>query len=186
MPMNGPAIAMMGGGALFLYSAVKGKSVLASAQSIITGQSPQTVKQTNPIASNTPANDNSFGGGTLPQSGGTNKATLQKTASQFGWGSGAQWSALDKVEIEEAGYSATVKNSSSGALGMAQALGHGNANTAGSLGNEYGGYGLTDAQAKQANSGNASMQSLWMCNYIKQTYGNPVNAQAFHLANGWY
>lgn len=186
MPMNGPAIATMGIGTLFLYSAVKGKSILASAQSIITGQSPQTVKQTNPIASNTPATDNTFGGGNLPVSGGTNKITLQKTASQFGWGSGSEWSSLDKIEIQEAGYSATVKNGSSGALGMAQALGHGNANTAGSLGNEYGGYGLTDAQAKKANSGDASMQALWMCNYIKQTYGDPVKAEQFHLANGWY
>lgn len=185
MPMNGPAIAMMGIGSIFLYSAVKGKSVLASAQAIITGQSPQTVANSNPIASNTPVGGNSFGGGTIIN-GGTNKSTLQKTAATFGWGSGAEWTALDKIEIQEAGYSATVKNSSSGALGMAQALGHGNANTTGSLGNEYGGFGLSDAQAKQANSGDAGAQSLWMCNYIKQTYGDPVKAEAFHIANGWY
>lgn len=186
MPMSGPAIAMMGIGSVFLYSAVKGKSVLASAQAIITGQTPQSVKQTNPIASNTPANGgNTFGGGTIVP-GGTNKKTLQNTAATFGWGGGAEWTALDKIEIQEAGYSATVKNASSGALGMAQALGHGTANTAGSLGNEYGGYGLSDAQAKKANSGDAGAQSLWMCTYIKQTYGDPVKAEAFHIANGWY
>jgi cell wall-associated NlpC family hydrolase len=54
MPINGPALGALGIGSLFLYSAIKGKSILASAQAIITGQSPQTVKQTNPIAQNTP------------------------------------------------------------------------------------------------------------------------------------
>lgn len=186
MPMNGPAIAMMGAGSIFLYSAVKGKSVLASVQAIITGQSPQTVKATNTIASNTPVGGgNTFGGGPVANSGPA-KQILQKTAAGFGWGSGSEWSSLDKIEMQEAGYDPKVKNGSSGALGLAQALGHGNANTAGSLGNEYGGYGLSDAQAKAANSGDAAMQSLWMCNYIKQTYGDPVKAEAFHLANNWY
>lgn len=181
MPMNGPAIAMMGLGSLFLYSAVKGKSVLTAAQAIITGQSPQTVAQANPITATTPS-----GGSIGPVSGGSGKSILQKTAAQFGW-TGAQWTALQSIESQEdASYSTTIKNPASGALGMAQALGHGNANTVGSLGNEYGGFGLTDAQAKQANSGDAAMQALWMCNYIKQTYGNPVNAEQFHLANGWY
>ena len=50
--------------------------------------------------------------------------------------------------------------------------------TAGTLGNQYGGYGLTDAQARAANSGDASMQALWMCNYIKSTYGTPEAAAA--------
>jgi peptidoglycan DL-endopeptidase CwlO len=69
MPINGPALGALGIGTLFLYSAVKGKSVLASAQSVITGQSPQTVKQTNAIVSNTPVTDNTFGGGTIVSGG---------------------------------------------------------------------------------------------------------------------
>jgi hypothetical protein len=51
---------------------------------------------------------------------------------------------LRNVEMAEDGFDPTKANPSSGALGLAQALGHGNANTAGSLGNEYGGCGLTD------------------------------------------
>lgn len=69
MPINGPALGALGIGSLFLYSAIKGKSILASAQAIITGQSPQTVRQTNPIASNTPITDNTFGGGNIPAGG---------------------------------------------------------------------------------------------------------------------
>lgn len=189
MAMNGPALGAIAVGTIFVYAAVKGKSVLSSAQAIITGQSPKTVDQTYPINTPTPTDTTAVttdtGSGSAVANTGTNKQILQKTAAGFGW-TGSQWTALDKIEMQEAGYSATIKNGSSGALGMAQALGHGNANTSGTLGNEYGGYGLTDAQAKQANSGNAAMQALWMCNYIKSTYNNPVTAEQFHLAHNWY
>lgn len=49
MPVNGVALGAMGIGGLFLYSALKGKSILATSQAILTGQSPATVKQSNPI-----------------------------------------------------------------------------------------------------------------------------------------
>jgi hypothetical protein len=117
---------------------------------------------------------------------GSAQAILQNTAAQDGWGSGAEWQALSNVENAEAGFNPTADNPSSGALGLAQALGHGNANTAGTLGNQYGGYGLTDAQAKAANSGNAADQALWMVNYIKSTYGSPEAAWAHEQADHWY
>jgi hypothetical protein len=89
--------------------------------------------------------------------------------------------------MEDATYSTTIANPSSGALGMGQALGHGTAGSAGSLGNEYGAnYGLTAAQAQQANSGSAQYQALWMCTYIRDTYGTPSAAVQFHLANNYY
>jgi hypothetical protein len=187
MAINGYALAGVAVGSIFLYSAVKGKSILNSAQAIITGKSPSTTPQTTGIAQSlAPAGNINTTTGVGPVAdAGANETILQNTAAEFGW-TGTQWTALNDIENEEAGYSTTVKNPGSGALGIAQALGHGNSNTAGSLGNEYGGYGLTDAQAQQANSGNAAMQSLWMCNYIQSQYGNPVAAQQFHLANGWY
>jgi hypothetical protein len=117
---------------------------------------------------------------------GSAQAILQQTAAQDGWGSGSEWQALSNVENAEAGFNPTADNPSSGALGLAQALGHGNANTAGTLGNQYGGYGLTDAQAKAANSGNAADQALWMVNYIKSTYGTPEAAWAHEQADHWY
>jgi hypothetical protein len=117
---------------------------------------------------------------------GSAQAILQNTAAQDGWGSGAEWQALSNVENAEAGFNPTAENPSSGALGLAQALGHGDANTAGTLGNQYGGYGLTDAQAKAANSGNAADQALWMVNYIKSTYGSPEAAWAHEQADHWY
>jgi hypothetical protein len=187
MPMNGPALGGLAIGSLLLYSAIKGKSILATSQAVISGQSPATVKKTQDITSPvaTDITIGTTGGGSPVSNTGSNKSILQRTAATFGW-TGVQWTALDTIEIQEAGYSTTVKNASSGALGLAQALGHGKAGTAGTLGNEYGGYGLSDAQAKLANSGDAAMQSLWMCNYIKQVYNNPVAAEQFHLAHNYY
>lgn len=120
-------------------------------------------------------------------SGGSSQAILQAVATQFGW-TGAEWAALQQLEsMEDATYSTTIANPSSGALGMAQALGHGTAGSAGSLGNEYGAnYGLTTAHAQQANSGSAQYQALWMCTYIRDTYGTPSAAVQFHLANNYY
>jgi LysM repeat protein len=135
----------------------------------------------------TPSNSGSTSssGRPVPNSGSA-QAILQNTAAQDGWGSGSEWQALSNVENAEAGFNPTAENPSSGALGMAQALGHGDANTAGTLGNQYGGYGLTDAQAKAANSGNAADQALWMVNYIKSTYGTPEAAWAHEQADHWY
>jgi hypothetical protein len=105
------------------------------------------------------------------------ESAMAQVAANFGWGRGtAEWQALVNLENGEAGFRPGIANPSSGALGLAQALGHGQSDTAGSLGNEYGGYGLTAAQSQAANSGNAADQALWMCNYIKATYGDPISA----------
>lgn len=116
--------------------------------------------------------------GSIPTSGSA-QAIMQQVAGQFGWGSGSQWQSLQALEMGEAGFDPKAKNPSSGALGLAQALGHGKgAATAGTLSNQYGGYGLSDAEAKRANSGEAGPQALWMLNYIKSVYGDPNTAYA--------
>lgn len=118
------------------------------------------------------------------------KGKLQNYARQVltsnNWTGSGQWSAFNSIEMAEAGWNPRIKNPSSGALGIAQALGHGNSNTQGTLGNEYGGYGLTDRQAREANSGNGYWQLVWMANYIKAVYGTPSAAWQFHQANNWY
>jgi hypothetical protein len=89
--------------------------------------------------------------------------------------------------MAESGWSATARNSS-GAYGIAQALGHGQgAATVGTTGiNEYGGYGVSDATAKAANSGSAAAQIAWFLAYIRSRWGNPENAWANEQANHWY
>jgi hypothetical protein len=197
MTVNGPALASVVAGSVFLYAGIKGKSISQAVQFVIQGKNPSQSPQTNAIAdvsiTDTASSSTSGGGGggssSVANANATGVNALKNAAKSRGWDTGAQWQALNALEMSEAGYSATVKNPTSGALGMAQALGHGNGQaTAGKLGNEYGGYGLTDAQARLANSGNAAWQAVWMCNYIA-TSGNfhdPISAWAFHRAHNWY
>lgn len=118
---------------------------------------------------------------------GSPESVLQKVAAQFGW-TGSEWIALQQLEaLEDSSYSTSIANPSSDALGMAQALGHATPGSAGSLGDEYGAnYGLTTAEAVQANSGSAEYQAIWMCTYIRDTYGTPAAAVNFHLAHNYY
>lgn len=128
----------------------------------------------------------SSGVGNAPAGISSSKA-INMAASMFGWNSGQQWSCLTSLINAESGGNAQAKNPSSGAYGIAQALGHGTSGTAGSQSSEYGAqYGLSTAQAKQANSGNAYYQAIWMMGYIKATYGTPCNAWAHEQSNHWY
>jgi hypothetical protein len=138
------------------------------------------------VVTNPPGNPLAGGAPATAAGGIANTATIKQAASAYGWQSGGNYNALTHVIKAESGGNPTIKNPTSGALGIAQALGHGNANTAGSLGNEYGGYGLTDAQARQANSGNALQQLRWMMNYIKATYGTPSAAWDHEQQFNWY
>jgi resuscitation-promoting factor RpfB len=106
-----------------------------------------------------------------------NERLANQLAAARGWGTGQQ-ACLDKLWDEESAHtwSGTVANPTSDALGIAQALTHGTSSTAGTLGNQYGGYGLTDAQARQANSGSAKWQIKWGLDYIADTYRTPCGA----------
>ena len=87
----------------------------------------------------------------------------------------------------ESGWNPLANNSSSGAFGIAQALGHGVPGGAAPNGrNEYGGYGLTTAEARAANEGNPVYQIMWGLNYIRETYGSPSAAWAHETSAGWY
>jgi Lysozyme like domain len=66
MPMSGPALGAMAIGSIFLYSAIKGKSVLASAQSIIMGGSPGAVKPTLQITDSSATANSTSSSGKVP------------------------------------------------------------------------------------------------------------------------
>lgn len=125
-------------------------------------------------------------GGTGPIPSGKAQQIARQMLPKYGWGPG-QWSPLVKLWTRESNWRTTATNPQSGAFGIAQALGHGTVGTAAPDGeNMYGGYGLTDAQNRQANAGNATQQIHWGLNYIKATYGTPQAAWAFELANNGY
>lgn len=121
-----------------------------------------------------------------------NEQLANKMAGQMGWGAGEQ-SCLDKLWSEESArtWSPTVQNPTSGALGVPQALGHGDrkGSTAGTHGNQYGAqYGLTVSQAVAANSGDIVQQLRWGLGYIKVIYKTPCLAWAFEISHvpNWY
>lgn len=187
--IDGFGVFAIGIGAVFVWGGIKGYSPLKALENVIKGVNPNTGQSSTSLTADTTTTNNTANTGFATPNGSTNasgQAALKQAAKAYSWDSGAEWQSLNNIEMAEAGYNAEAKNASSGALGMAQALGHGNANTAGSLGNEYGGYGLSDAQAKQANSGNAYWQAVWMCNYIHSTYGDPIKAWAHEQSNHWY
>lgn len=187
--VSGIAVASVGAGVLLLYTGIRGKDLLSEVQALAAGKSAGTAKPANQISGSASGGGGSGGGGgggPVPNTGSAQQA-LQQAAASRGWGSGAEWQALQSVEMAEAGFNPRARNPQSGAFGLAQALGHGTANTAAPDGtNEYGGFGLTDAQARAANSGQPGPQAAWMCNYIAATYGDPAAAWAHEQANHWY
>lgn len=124
-----------------------------------------------------------------------NQATGQLVAAAYNWSQAQnshEWDALVKLWNQESGWNNQATNSQSGAYGIAQALGHGNANTVGakladgSQHNEYGGYGISDSMAQAANSGDPAAQITWGLQYIKETYGDPIAAWQHEVNNNWY
>jgi cell wall-associated NlpC family hydrolase len=101
-----------------------------------------------------------------------NKQILNKAASKYGWGTGAEWAALDKLEMHEAGYNSKAQNPTSTAYGMGQFLD----NTWSSVGGSK-----TD---------DPTLQAQYMMKYIKQRYGDPIKAWGQYFGHaggvGWY
>jgi hypothetical protein len=123
--------------------------------------------------------------GSLPA--GAAKNTAKLLLAKFGWAA-AEFAALDKLWTRESGWNPHARNPSSGAYGIAQALGHGVSCSAAPDGtNEYGTQGgLTCAEAQAANSGSVRWQIEWGLAYIKARYGDPAAAWAHEQANNWY
>jgi len=126
--------------------------------------------------------------GSLPS--GSAQNTAQLLLAKFGWAA-SELAPLVTLWTGESGWSPTARNSSSGAFGIPQALGHGTSCSAAPDGtNEYGPeYGLTCAEAQQANAGSARWQIEWGLGYIKSRYGSPTAALKFWQAqkpNHWY
>lgn len=78
--------------------------------------------------------------------------------------SASEWPALQALWTQESGWNANSVNSSSGAYGIPQALGHGHP------------FALGDAAA----------QIAWGLNYIRGRYGSPSAAEAHERSFNWY
>jgi hypothetical protein len=205
MPVSGLAVAYTTVGGIILWSGIKGETLADTFKAIASGSAPTSDEQKigtpelgigSGSASTTPGSTPGGSDSSSAAPGDTtahtasavaNQAVARLLAASYGWSTGTQWDDLVSLWNQESGWSNTIANTSSGALGIAQALGHSTPGSAGTLGNEYGAeYGLSTAQAVAANSGNASDQIMWGLGYIKARYGSPSAAWANEESEGYY
>lgn len=126
------------------------------------------VATTSPGAVQRPAGGGgqAYGSG-VPSNPAANFKYAQAIAPQYGW-SGNELSAWYTLGMKESGWRNTAQNPTSTAYGIGQFLN--------STWGTVGGVKTSDPQA----------QVNYMAKYIKQRYGSPSRALAFHLANNWY
>jgi hypothetical protein len=112
--VNGVAVAVVAGGAVFVYASVKGKSVLASVQAIVSGNSPSTAAAANTItaAPITPA------GGSPSAGNVANQALGKLMAGAYGWGAGDEWTAFNNIVMAESGWDYQAGSASQQIAGM--------------------------------------------------------------------
>jgi hypothetical protein len=173
--VDGPGIAAIGVGIVFLYGGVKGYSPLVAFQNLIQGKNPNE-GQNNAALTNPNSPSSQFGGGTFTGtvSASGNQKLAQQIAIQLGhgdWTTGKIWSDWVALWNGESGWSEKALNPSSGATGIPQAL----------PGNKMASEG---ADWKT----NPATQIRWGIKYIASTYGNPSNAYAKWLSRNphWY
>lgn len=175
MPINGVALAAIAGGSLFLYSGIKGKSILATLVSVTKGQSPATVKQTNtitPLAPSLPASASSsaINSSTPIANAGSSASSYQNYAfalfPQFGWGTDQQ-DPLIKLWNQESGWNPNAQNPTSTAYGIAQFLD-----------STWGPYG--------SKTSDPSLQIKYGLEYIRDRYHDPAGAWLHEQQNNWY
>lgn len=108
----------------------------------------------------------SYGSG-IPSSPNANFRFAQQTAPKFGWGP-RELSAWYTLGMKESGWRNTAQNPTSTAFGIGQFLD--------STWSGVGGRKTSDPR----------LQVEYMARYIRNRYGSPSRALAFHYANNWY
>lgn len=174
-PIDGVGIAASIIGGAFIYSGIRGFSMLAVVQNLVTGK-PITngVNVTNPLTtgdSSTADVTDTNGVGAVPP-GGNQSLALQLASSTYGW-EGANWTALQKLWNQESGFNNHAKNPSSGAYGIPQAL-------------PYSKMPKAAWPETAGGQSDAASQIIWGLTYIKGRYGNPQIAWAHEVVNNWY
>jgi Transglycosylase SLT domain len=191
--INGFTLGYTALGGIILWSGIKGATLSATVKALLSGQT--TVSNTQQIGTpelsvgednpSTAASD--IADAPAYSASVANAALIKLVAAPYGWATGAQYNALTQVIAKESGGNPDAVNPDSGAYGIAQALGHGDgAATQGTVTNQYGGYGISDAVAQAANSGSATAQLTWMMAYIKEKYGTPEAAWQSEETRGYY
>lgn len=195
--VSGLAVAETTAGFLLLWSGLRNVPIKDTLTGFAKGQPPQgtptgaptlSIGQESPSGSSGSSSPYAKYVGGNPPSAATvagYKSYAESLLALHGWA--GQFASFNSIVMGESSWNPNARNPSSGAYGIAQALGHGNANTRAPDGeNNYGGYGTSDAVCKAANEGSGTAQIQWMCNYIASAYGSPDAAWAFHQAHDSY
>lgn len=187
MAVNGLGVTYMVSGFLLVWSGIKNVTLKDEITSFAKGTTPTPnptgapsigIASSSGSSTGSSTSSSSAGGGSSSSSGtatvpaassGSVQQALTNAAKQKGWTSAAELSALNYVEMREAGYNLTAKNPSSGAYGIAQFI---------NGPSEYYTYG--------GNPNTADGQAVAMVNYISQRYGDPIAAAAHERQFNWY
>ena len=100
--------------------------------------------------------------------GGSVQDIVRREAEKRGWGSGAQWNALSWIIGKESSWRPTAQNPKSTAYGLFQFLN-----------STWAGTGISKTSDPR-------LQAVAGMRYIANRYGDPIKAQQFWRANGWY
>jgi len=178
-PIDGVGLTASIIGSALVYSGIKGYSLLAVIQNLVTGKPiAENVTVTSPLS--TPGTaviepEGTSGMGSNPALlTGSPRAIGKTMAAEMGW-TGAEWDALEKLWTRESNWNPKARNPSSGAYGIPQSLPHTKMPKA--AWPEFAG-----------GSSSAVAQIRWGLNYIKQRYGSPRMAWAFWQRQSphWY
>jgi hypothetical protein len=183
---SGAAVAYCAAGGLVLYSGIKGATIASTVQSVLTGN--LNVSDTETVNFGSGSSAAGSGSGTASGSASASapanqalaKTIIQANSAYAGWDTGQEWSDLVSLWDKESGWSAIADNSSSGAYGIAQALGHGTS------GAPYPGSYNAANPPQYGGTSNPGEQIEWGLSYIAGTYGTPILAWAHETANDWY
>jgi resuscitation-promoting factor RpfB len=172
MKISLPVLGTVLAGSILAWAAIKGQSVGDTVRALIGGKEPIT-PQTTPIVSEAADASNSDGGSSnfpVPETGNNNKNIGRLLAAPYGWATGPQWNALETLWDRESNWNNKAKNPSSGAYGIPQALPPTKMPKA----------------AQESGGSSATAQIQWGLAYIKNRYGNPINAWGFWQSHNWY
>ena len=173
--INGFSIAYTAIGGILLWSGIDGTTISETFRGLLKGTAPKPAPPDNLTVIQTVSGTGPNAGVSLPSTAiaAKNQAIGKLLAAPYGWSTGTEWNDLVALWNRESGWDNLIENPSSGAYGIAQALGHGPTN-------QY--------PAGPANPpiSSATAQIAWGLSYIKSTYGSPSAAWAHELAEGYY
>lgn len=177
MPASGVAVASGLIGAGLLWSALTNQKLLTTVKNVISGKKPGQGPANTGVTQGNVLNSVAIPGVTVGIPAGVaagsntgNQVLGQVMATAYGWGTGQNWAYLRTGWQEESGWQVNAANDPSDPYNHAYGIPQANPGTK-----------MATAGADWKTS--AATQIKWGLNYIKETYGAPVNVPGWS-ANG--